>query len=168
MVGDDRGAIGIPGQGLRLGLQLRAIQLKLRHIRIAVGQPGAAPFQQQHDIQGGGFPEILDVLFIGDAQDVDVRSLHRLADVVERILDLVHHEVGHLAVNIARQLDEAGLDAGLLGLPGKIKRIDRNTMAAQARTGIERHEAEGLGGGRLDHLPDVNAHAVAHQRHLVD
>ena len=107
--------------------------MKLRNIRIAVGEPGAAPFQQQHDIQGGRLPEILDIPLVCHAQDVDVRSFHRLAGVVKRILDLIHHEVRHLAVDIAGQLDETGFDAGLLGLPGEIERIDRDAMAAQAR-----------------------------------
>ena len=34
--------------------------------------------------------------------------------------------------------------------------------------GIERHEAERLGLGRVDHFPHVDVHAVAHQRQLVD
>ena len=34
--------------------------------------------------------------------------------------------------------------------------------------GIERHEAERLGLGRVDHFPDVDVHPVAHQRQLVD
>ena len=33
--------------------------------------------------------------------------------------------------------------------------------------GIERHEAEWLGGRRVDHFPYVDAHAVAHQRDLI-
>ena len=34
--------------------------------------------------------------------------------------------------------------------------------------GIERHEAERLGLGGVDHFPHVDAHAMAHQRQLVD
>jgi len=41
-------------------------------------------------------------------------------------------------------------------------------MPAQAGAGVKGHEAERLGGGRLDHLPDVDAELVAHDRHLVD
>ena len=87
--------------------------------------------------------------------------------IVERVLNLVHDEVRHLAVDVARQLDEARFDAGLLGLPGQIERIDRDAVPAQAGAGIERHEPERLGGGGINHFPDVDAHAVAHQRHFV-
>ena len=34
--------------------------------------------------------------------------------------------------------------------------------------GLKRHEAVGLGRGGVDHLPDVDAHAVAEDRQLVD
>ena len=56
-----------------------------------------------------------------------------LRDVVQRVLHLVDHEMRHLAVDVARQLDEARFDARLLGLPRKIKRIDRNAVPAQSR-----------------------------------
>ena len=36
-------------------------------------------------------------------------------------------------------------------------RIERNAVAADAGAGRELHEAERLGGRRLDHLPDVDA-----------
>ena len=41
-------------------------------------------------------------------------------------------------------------------------------VAAQARARVERLEAERLGLGRLDHLPDVDAHAVVEHLQLVD
>ena len=40
-------------------------------------------------------------------------------------------------------------------------------MAADAGAGVEGHEAEGLGGGRPDDLPRVDAEVVAEPRHLV-
>src|ERR1700722_17277199 len=98
---------------------------------------------------------------------MDLRSLDRLPDIVERILHLAHDKVRHLSVYIAGELNKPRLDARLLGLPGKVKGIDRNTMPAQSGAGVERHEAERFGGGRPDPLPDVYAHPVAHDRHLV-
>ena len=55
------------------------------------------------------------------------------AVIVQRVLHLVHDEVRHLPVDVSRQLDEARLDAGLLGLPGEIERIDGDAVAAQSR-----------------------------------
>ena len=40
-------------------------------------------------------------------------------------------------------------------------------MPAQAGARVERHEAERLGLGRVDHFPHVDAHVAAHQRELV-
>ena len=55
-----------------------------------------------------------------------------------------------------------------LRLPRQVERVDRDAVAAEARAGIERHEAERLGRGGVDHLPDVDVQPVAHQRQLVD
>src|SRR3954470_9275019 len=87
--------------------------------------------------------------------------------VVERIADFIDNKVGHLAVDVAGELNEPGFYAGLFRLPRQIERINRNAMAAEAGPGVERHEAEWLRCGCLDYLPDVDAHAVAHQGHLV-
>ena len=119
------------------------------------------------DIERRRFAHVVDIALVGHAHHVHARALERLGVIVQRVLNLVHDEVRHLAVDVAGQLDEARLDAGLLGLPRKIERIDGNAVAAQAGAGIKRHEAERLGGRGVDHFPHVDAHAVAHQRDFV-
>src|SRR5690606_4985937 len=76
-------------------------------------------------------------------------------------------EVRHLTVDITGQFDESRLNAGLLRLPGKIERIDGNAVPAQARTRIERHEAERLCGRRVDYLPSIDPHTIAHESHFI-
>ena len=61
-----------------------------------------APLEQEHHIQGGGFPHVVYILFICHPQDMDVHAFHRLARVIERVLGFVHHKVRHLAVDVAR------------------------------------------------------------------
>ena len=56
----------------------------------------------------------------------------------------------------------------LAGDPGQVERVDRDAVPAQPGAGIERLEAERLGLGRVDHLPDVDAHAVVEHLQLVD
>ena len=56
----------------------------------------------------------------------------------------------------------------LTRFPGKIIRIDRNAVATQARTRIERHETERLGGGGIDHFPDIDIHAGRKEFQFVD
>src|SRR4029453_17623613 len=75
--------------------------------------------------------------------------------------------VGQATVDVAGELDEACLEAALPRLPGKVVRVDRNAVAAQTRAGIERHEAERLCLCRVDDLPDIDLHPVAHQGKLV-
>ena len=82
--------------------------------------------------------------------------------------DLVEDEVGHGGVDFAGQLDEAGVEVELLGLPGEIERVDGDAVAAEAGAGIEGLEAEGLGFGGVDDFVDVDAHLHAELLELVD
>ena len=61
-----------------------------------------------------------------------------------------------------------GGQALFAGKPREIKGIDRDAVSAQSGTGIKRLEAERLGLGRVDHLPDVDSHAVVEHLQLVD
>ena len=88
--------------------------------------------------------------------------------LVERVGDLLDDEVGHVGVDFAGQLDEAGAEVELLGLPGEIEGIDGDAVAAEAGAGIEGLEAEGLGFGGVDDFVDVDAHAHAELLELVD
>ena len=60
------------------------------------------------------------------------------------------------------------MEAELPRLPAQIVRVQRDAVPAQTGAGIEGLKAVGLGLGRLDDLPDVDAHAVAQNRQLVD
>src|SRR4029079_5303397 len=60
------------------------------------------------------------------------------------------------------------MEVELGGPAGQVEGVDRNAVAAQAGAGGEAHEPVGLGGGRVDHLPHVQVHAVAEHRQLVD
>ena len=87
---------------------------------------------------------------------------------LRRVGDLLDDEVGHVGVDFAGQLDEAGAEVELLGLPGEIEGVDGDAVAAEAGAGIEGLEAEGLGFGRVDDFVDVDAHAHAELLELVD
>ena len=50
----------------------------------------------------------------------------------------------------------------------EVERIDGNAMAAEAGAGVEGLEAEGLGAGGGDDLPDVDAHGGEDDFHFVD
>ncbi len=80
----------------------------------------------------------------------------------------MHHIEGHGGVDLAGQLDKAGILAKLARLPSQIEGINGNAVTAQARPRIERHETERLGLGRVDDLPDINAHGAIDDLELVD
>src|SRR5476649_102246 len=120
-----------------------------------------------HDVDGGRLAHIVDVSLIGYAEDVDAGAHQGLGMAVQSALYSVHDEVWHLAVDVPGQFDESRFDAGLLRLPRQVERVDGDTVAAEARTRIKRHEAEGLRGCGVDDFPDVDAHAVAHHGHFI-
>ena len=123
--------------------------------------------QQTDDVDGGRLADIVDIALVRHARHMDLRSLHGLRGVVQGALHAFDHVVGHLAVDVSRQFNEAGFDAGLLGLPGEVERVDRNAVPAKSGPRVEWLEAEGLGGGGVDHFPDVDPHTVAHHGELV-
>src|SRR6185436_491627 len=56
----------------------------------------------------------------------------------------------------------------LARFPGEIKRVDRDTMPAQSRSGIKWHEPERLGSGGSDHLPHIYPHGSENHLELID
>ncbi len=141
--------------------------LERREVGVGVAHLGAAAPQQLDDVERGRLAQVVDVLLVGDAEDVHARAVHRLALGVERLHHAADHVLGHAAVDLPGQLDEARLEVVLLRLPRQVERVDGDAVAAEAGAGIERHEAERLRLGRVDHLPHVDVHPVAHQRELV-
>src|ERR1700693_6275139 len=97
-----------------------------------------------------------------------MRPFERLPGFIECVLHLIDNEMGHLAVDISGQFDETRLDAGLFGFPGEVEGIDGDAMAAQARSRIKWHEAKRLSGCGVDHFPDVDAHPIAHEGHILN
>src|SRR3954452_6484863 len=77
---------------VRLGHALRrpvdtgmqhAVELELRHPRIAVGDVPAARDQLAHDLEARRLARVVDVRLVGDSEEQDLRILDRPADVVE-------------------------------------------------------------------------------------
>ncbi len=138
------------------------------HEGIVVVDPGAAPFEELHQTKRRAFPRVLDVLLVGDADDEHPRPVEAAPALrVERQGEPLHHVGRHGGVDLAREFDEARRPVELPGLPGEVERVDRHAMPAEAGTGVEGHEAEGLRLGGLDHLPDVDPHGVVDQLQLV-
>ena len=129
-----------------------------------------APFLQEqlHQLEAGRLAGVVHVLLVGHAQQRDLAPLDRLAAVVEGVGDLADDVGGHRRVDLAGQLDEPRRQAVLAGHPGQIERVDRDAVPAQAGAGIEGLEAERLGLGRLDHLPDVDPHLRVEHLQFID
>src|SRR5208283_2228841 len=98
--------------------------VQVREVGVVVIESGAALLENLHDLQGGGFAQVVDVLLVSHAKNQELGALETL-------------------VVLAQSRDNGIHD-------------------------VERHEAEGLGGGGIDHFPDVHAHAQAEHLELVD
>src|SRR6185437_6649314 len=97
----------------------------------------------------------------------DLASIHRLVFVIERLRHLLHDKSRHLRIDLAGQVDEPRLVVERAHLPGEVVRIERDAVSADSRARRELHETERLGGGSVDHFPDVDAQLLADDRHLI-
>ena len=64
--------------------------------------------------------------------------------------------------------DKLGIKIKLARLPREIIRIDRNTVSTHPWPWIKGHKTKGLGRGRLDHFPKVDAHSLRQQGQLIN
>src|SRR5436309_1910809 len=170
VVGDDHDAVGA-AQNIGVeghGREGNAVLFQRRHVGIVVGNLRTPLLQQPDHVQRGTLADVVDVLLVGDADQQHAAAAHRFTLLVQRVDNLPHPELGHLGIQLAGKLDEAGLVVEGPHLPREVMRIEGNAVPADAGTGRELHEAEWLRRRRLDHFPHVHAELVADDRHLVD
>ncbi len=138
-------------------------------MRVYIGGFGPRLIEKLHQPHRRAFAHVGDVLLVGHAHQQDLRPVQPAPrGVVHHLAQPRDHMGRHRGVDLARKLDEARGHAVFPRLPGEVERVDRDAVPAQTGAGIEWHEAEGLGGRRVDHLPDIDAHGVVDQLQLVD
>lgn len=71
-----------------------------------------------------------------------MRTANQLPMVIENALGFVHHKVRHLAIDVARELDEASLNVGLLALPRQINGSMEMQWPPSPGPGEKGHEAK--------------------------
>src|ERR1700674_1242408 len=74
----------------------------------------------------------------------------------------------HGRIDFTREFNETRGEIVFLGFPGEVKRIDRNAVAAQSRSGVEGRVPKRLAAGCIDHFPDIDVHAIRKKLELVD
>src|SRR3954447_2305959 len=136
----------VPGDRRSPGkLRMLAGRWNRLHVRIMEVDRGAALLQQLDQFEGGALANVFDILLVGDADHQDLRAAQAAAgSLVEAACELVDDVLRHRGVDLAGKLDEARRDIELPRLPGQIKRIDRDAVAAQSWAGIKRHESKRL------------------------
>ena len=140
-----------------------------RDERVIIADVGPFFAELLDHADGGGLAIVVDVLLVGYAEDQDTGALQGLGEaMVEHVADALDAVLGHAVVDHHRGLDHRGVEAVFAGFPAQVIGIERDAVAAQARAGIEGREAERLGLGRFDDLPEVDPHLVAEDCELVD
>src|SRR5205823_3371412 len=120
-------------------------------------------------LERGTLADIGNVPLERQSEDENARLAKRQAkSAVKSPFEPADHMAGHGMVDLAGKLDETGRQPELTRFPGEVKRIDWNTMPTKSRPWIEGHEAEGLGLGGLDDLPDIDSHRVEYHLELID
>ena len=161
--------VEVGGVGRRGGPRdVAAVDLPAVHVRVVEAEHRPALQQLAGDRAGRALPLVGDVLLVGDAEQQHLRPVERLGVGVEELGRAVDDVARHPGVDLLGQLDEAErvLELGP-HLVGEVVRVDRDAVPADAGAGVERLEAERLGGGAVDRVPQVDAELVAEDRHLV-
>src|SRR5262244_404796 len=169
VAGENEHAVG-RGQSVGGGLdggQLVPLDGELRSERIGIADVRALLHEVLDDLEGGRLADVVDIGLVGDAQHEDGRATHRSPAIIERTGHEVDDVLGHGAVDLIGKGDELRLIAREPNLPGQIERIDGDAVPADPGTGIEGHEPERLGRGRLDDLPGIDADFPTRESQLV-
>src|SRR5262249_35046718 len=120
------------------------------------------------ELERGALSHIVNVLLVSKAENENTRASESLAQAtVDRLRKFGNDQMWHSRIDLASKFDKAGPDVVFARFPGKIEGVNRNAVAPEAWSRIERHEAERFGFCRFDHLPDVDAHGGENSLELV-
>ena len=170
---DDDGVLAaegflIPWHGFHpLPFRMLAGGAYFRDMGVVVRDFGTKGLEVVEQFEGWRLAHVIDIRFVSETKQKHPAAFDGFAQVIEGDHGAVHHVFRHGAVDLAGEFDETGVDAEFASLPSKVKRVDRDAVAAKTWTGIERGEAEGLGGGGADDFPDVDAHGIGNDLHFI-
>ena len=159
--------MGAPGNRLVAGPTVVAGE-NAENVRIVIFDHRTFGPEEVHDGISGGFAVVGHAGFVGNAEHKDPRSAQSAASGIHGLEQVVDHVIGHRAVDLSGQLDKAGVRSIFTHFPREVIRIDRDAVSAHAGTRVESHEAVGLGLGRIDHFPDIDAHQIVNPLEFVD
>ena len=169
--GDDHhvGALYQLGGEGGLAYVLLAVVTETGNVGVEEDDVGTLVTQLVDDADGGRLTVVVDVVLIGHTEYEDARAVDGLAETaVEHVGHTVHAVFGHAVVDHHGGLNHRGMETVLTGFPTEVVGVEWDAVTAQTGTGIEGGEAEGLGLGGFDDLPEVDVHAVAQDGELID
>lgn len=156
---DSRGLLQESGERLfgRVGRDMRIVGDDSRFVVL----------ERLDDFQGRGFAEIVDVCLVGHSQHADSRAVQGHFLVVQEVLQELDGIGWHAVVDLAGDLEEAVVEAGLFGSLDEVVGVNRDAVAADAAGGIVSHESKWLGRGAVDDVLGIDAEDIEGFRELV-
>ena len=106
---DDAVCLGNRCRQIGHGCHGQCFDIEGGHVWIVVFDRSALGGEQMDDVQRRRLAQITDILLVSHTQHEQPASAQRFADIVEPVLDLAHPVDRHFRVDLAGQLDEAGL-----------------------------------------------------------
>jgi hypothetical protein len=141
----------------------------LDDVRVAGPDVRAKSEETVGDDGARGLPCVAGVSLVGQPQEQHPGAVDSGAPGVQTEHHPADDVVGHVVVDVVRQLDEPEtLTQGAPHAPRQVARVDREAVATDPGAGGEGHEAERLGGGGVDGGPDVDPEIGGEHRELVD
>src|SRR4051812_22921800 len=141
MIGHDQHAVittqVFQGRAPELQIVLSTL-IQKREEWIMVADGSALGLQQINDRQGWGFAKVVYILLVGDAQNKHARTIYGFVSAVQSGRYGPHHMTRHRRVDLAGEFDKSQLEIPFLRFPGKVERIDRNTVPAKTGTRVKR------------------------------
>src|SRR5262249_5075242 len=117
-----------------------------RNERIVVVHARSTGFDEFDELERGAFSHIVNVLLISEAENENTRASESFAlATVDRLRQFGNDHMGHSGIDFTSKFDKAGRDVVFPRFPRKIEGVNRNAVAPEAWSRIERHEAKRFG-----------------------
>src|SRR5947207_6848839 len=125
--------------------------------RIVVVGARSTSLDEFDELQRGALSHVVEILLVSESENENTCASQSLPKAtIDRLRKFRNDQMWHSRIDLTSKLDEASRDVVFARFPGEIEGVNRNAMAPQAGSRIERHEAERLRFCRLDYVPDVD------------
>jgi len=100
----------------------------------------AVPLEVLDNLDGGRFADVVNIGFVGNAEDADGRAVYGKLYDIEGVLEKFNGVAWHIVVDLACQAEKFVIESGTLGAFDEVVGVDGNTMTADTAGREVRHK----------------------------